>query len=93
MGEIVVQPARLRRTARELTSAADRLRGVSRQLSRTSTAAAGHSGLANALDDFADEWKHGLGQLGEAAAVTGEQLTEAARAYSEVDGAIAQACR
>ena len=92
MGEIVVDPARLAQTARELTRAGERLSGVSRQLARTSAGAVGDDGLAAALDGFSDDWRHGLGLLGDAAAVTGDRLAEAARAYSGVDGAIAQAC-
>lgn len=91
MGELVVEPLRLHRTAQELASAAERLGAVSGRLSGAGAGAVG--GLAGALEDFARDWRHGLRQLGEAAAATGAQLTEAARAYSEVDGAVAEACR
>lgn len=93
MAEVVVDPVRLARTAQQLTQAGDRLRGVSRALTRTSAASVGSGGLAGALDDFSDDWRTGLGRLGEAAGVTGQQLAEAARAYAEVDRAVAEACR
>ena len=93
MSEVVVDPARLSRTAQQLTQAGDRLRGVSRALARTSAGSVGSGGLAAALEDFSDDWRHGLGRLAEAAGGTGAQLAEAARAYADVDSAVAQACR
>jgi uncharacterized protein YukE len=93
VGEVVVDPVRLARTAQQLTQAGDRLRAVSRALTRTSAGSVGHGGLAAALEDFADDWRHGLGQLGEAAGATGGGLAQAARAYAEVDRAVAEACR
>jgi hypothetical protein len=92
MPDIAVRPDELAATAQRLQHVGERLSGITRQLSRSSTSDVGARGLADALDDFNDHWKHGLGQLGEAADVTGAQLAEAARAYDVVDGAIAAAC-
>jgi hypothetical protein len=93
VGEVVVDPARLAPTAQQLTHAGERLRGVARALTRTSAASAGSGGLAGALDDFSADWEHGLGRLAEAAGVTGDRLQQAARAYVDVDRAVAEACR
>ncbi|HVM26937.1 MAG TPA: hypothetical protein VM433_04600 [Mycobacteriales bacterium] len=93
MGQVTVDPDDLDRTARRLQRAGERLGGISRQLARTGPAAIGDPGLASALDDFGEHWKHGLRQLGEAADVTGAQLAEAASAYRLVDRAVAEACR
>lgn len=90
--EVIADPVRLSSTAQQLTHAGQRLRGVSRALARTTAGSVGHGGLAGALEDFSADWKHGLGQLGEAAGVTGAQLAEAARAYADVDRAVAEAC-
>lgn len=92
MADIAVRPDELVRTAGELARAAERLGGVSRSLARADGGDVGSPGLADALDDFADDWRHGLGLLGQAADVTAAQLREAARAYADVDRVIAQAC-
>lgn len=92
MGDIAVRPDELVRTADQLARAAERLTGVTRSLAGADRADVGSPGLADALEDFADEWRHGLGLLGEAAEVTAAQLREAARAYVDVDRVIAQAC-
>lgn len=89
---IVVHPAQLEATATRLTATGERLAAVARQLAGTGTEHVGHRGLARALDDVADDWRHGLDQLAQASAVTGAQLTEAARAYRAVDAAVARAC-
>ena len=92
MGEIAVRPAKLLETAGQLDRAAQRLSGVTRAMGAADGAATGHHGLAGALDHFRDEWRHGLGLLGETADVTAGRLREAARAYVAVDDAIVQAC-
>lgn len=92
MAEIAVRPEELVRTAGQLARAAERLSGVTRSLARADRGDVGSAGLADALDDFADEWRHGLGLLGQAADVTAAQLRESARAYVDVDQAIAGAC-
>ena len=93
MAEVVVDPVRLARTAQQLTSAGDRLRGVAHALARTDAGSVGSRSLADALADFSADWTHGLGRLGQAAGGTGDRLAEAARAYDEADRAVAQACR
>lgn len=93
MAEIVVDPAQLSRTARRLTQAGSRLAGVSRSLARADAGGVGSPGLAGALEDVAEDWRRGLSALGDAAAATGGQLAAAARAYADVDRAVADACR
>ena len=92
MGEIAVRPAELLETATQLDRAAQRLAGVTRALAATDGAATGAGGLAAALDDFRNDWRHGLGLLGGPADVTAGRLREAARAYASVDEAIVRAC-
>ena len=92
VSEIAVRPAALLETAGELDRAAQRLAGVTRALAGADGAATGHRGLAAALDDFRDDWRHGLDLLGATADVTAGRLREAARAYVAVDDAVARAC-
>ena len=92
VGEIAVRPEELEQTAAQLDRAASRLAGVTRALAATDGTAAGDRGLACALDDFRDDWRHGLGLLGRTADVTSARLREAARAYAAVDDAVVRAC-
>lgn len=92
MGEISVLPAELLEAAVRLDRAAQRLDGVTRALAGVDSATTGARGLAGALDDFRDDWRHGLGLLGRTADVTAGRLREAARAYDAVDEGLARAC-
>lgn len=57
------------------------------------TSAAGHPGLAAALEQFCDSWRYGLRSTGAAVQLAGEQLRVAAGGYRAVDDAVAAACR
>lgn len=55
--------------------------------------AAGHPGLACALEHFCDRWRYGLRSAGAAVERAGDQLRTAVGGYRQVDDAVAAACR
>lgn len=93
MPDLYVQSNVLETLRSQLSTVSERLSGACTALRRIDAPAVGAPPLVNATEDFAEEWSHGIRQLGEYTEGAVQALNQIGRTFDECDTALAEACR
>lgn len=93
MPDLYVQDAVLAELRSRLAGLCGRLEGACGGLRQVDAAGMGAVPLIERLDDFANEWNYGIGQIGKRTDGAVNALVQIGRTFDEVERVLAEACR
>jgi len=93
MDDLSVDPAELIQLGRLFGTVSDELSRLHARVGGLRARALGSDVIDDALNEFADHWRFGLGRMRDRAGFVGAALTAAGRGYQEVDAQLADGIR
>lgn len=93
MADLYVHSSVLDSMRNGLSTISGRLEGALGELRRLDAEAVGAPPLIDGVDEFAQEWRYGVEQIGRRTETRVQALTKIGQAFDEADSKLAQACR
>ncbi|MBW1601187.1 hypothetical protein JJV70_03525 [Streptomyces sp. JJ66] len=83
----------LEQTRKDIKNISDQMKKPCREMEKVDGAAMGVTELEARMDQFGDEWSHGIKQLAKFSDVASEALAEIKKGFEEIDTKYADALR